>query len=93
VSAAQRLGITVRESDYDRAAEEVRRYRVLNVPAVVIEDAPESLVVGAVGADQLVERLQRYVGDKPAPFRRLGVTLAAPRGRPRLQRGQAIMVV
>jgi hypothetical protein len=30
-SAAERLGLTVRESDYDRTVEEVRRYNVLNV--------------------------------------------------------------
>jgi hypothetical protein len=60
-SAAERLGVTVRESDYDQAVEEVRRYNVLNVPAVAIEDMPDSLVVGAFGADQLVERLQRFV--------------------------------
>lgn len=61
-SAAERLGVTVREADYDRAVEEVRRYNVLNVPAVAIEDTPDSLVVGAIGADQLVERLQPFVG-------------------------------
>jgi hypothetical protein len=60
-SAAERLGVTVRESDYDRAVEEVRRYNVLNVPAVAVEETPESLVVGAFGADQLVDRLRRFV--------------------------------
>jgi hypothetical protein len=66
-SAADRLGMTVRESDHDRATDEVRRSNVLNVPALAIEDTPESLVVGAFGADQLVERLRRFVGDRPAP--------------------------
>jgi hypothetical protein len=65
-SAADRLGMTVRESDYDRAADEVRRYNVLNVPAVAIEDTPESPVVGAFGADQLVEQFQRFAGHRPA---------------------------
>jgi hypothetical protein len=60
-SAAERLGLTVRESDYDRAVEEVRRYSVLNVPAVASEGTPESVVIGAFGADELVERLQRFV--------------------------------
>ena len=61
-SAADRLGVTVRESDFDLAVEEVRLYDVLNVPAVAIEGSPKSLVVGAVGADQLVERLRQFVG-------------------------------
>ncbi len=61
-SAVKRLGVTVRESEYDQAVEKVGRYGVLNVPAVAIEGSPESLVVGAFGADQLGERLQRFVG-------------------------------
>ncbi len=60
-SAAERLGLTVRESDYDLAVEEVRLYDVLNVPAVAVEGSPQSLVVGAVSADQLVERLRQFV--------------------------------
>ena len=48
-----------RESDYDGAVEEVRRYNVLNLPAVAIEG--ESVVIEAFGADELIERLQRFV--------------------------------
>jgi hypothetical protein len=60
--AAERLGATVRECEYDESgATEVRSYNVLNVPAVAIEGRPDSLVVGALDAEELTERLRPFI--------------------------------
>jgi hypothetical protein len=59
--AAERLGAVTRECEVDQNIEETRSYGVLNVPAVAIEGRPESLVGGAVGADDLVARLQGFI--------------------------------
>lgn len=56
-SAADRLGASVQECDIGVDFDMVRHYRVLNVPAVAIEGRPDSLVVGAFSAEELVERL------------------------------------
>jgi hypothetical protein len=55
--AAEDLGATVRECEYDDCPELVREYMVFNVPAVAIEGKPESLVVGAFDATGLLARL------------------------------------
>jgi hypothetical protein len=62
IQATERLGVTVREGDYDRVICQVRQYDALNFPAAVIKGTPESLLVGAIGLDPLIERLQRFVG-------------------------------
>jgi hypothetical protein len=56
-AAAQRLGLSVHESDVDAEPDLCRQYRVLNVPAVALQGQPGSRIVGAVGADEIVTRL------------------------------------
>jgi hypothetical protein len=55
--AADQLGLSVVECDVDVGSEVVRTYQPLNVLAVAVEGKPESLVVGAFPANQMVERL------------------------------------
>ena len=51
--------MTVEECDVDADADLVRRYTVLNVPAVALADHPElPPIVGAFRADDLVRRIR-----------------------------------
>jgi hypothetical protein len=57
-AAAHELGLTVREVDVDNEPDLAREYHVPNVPAVVIEGRPGTLLVGAHPADEMVRRLR-----------------------------------
>lgn len=57
VAAADQVGPQVRVADVGECPELALAHNVLNVLAVAIEGAPEALVVGAVPAAELLERL------------------------------------
>lgn len=65
--AAASFGLTVRELEIDDHHKEAREYKILNVPAVVIEGIPESLIVGAVATDQLIECLTPFANNLRRP--------------------------
>jgi hypothetical protein len=57
-AAAQELGLSLWEVDVDNDPDAAREYHVPNVPAVVIEGRPGTLLVGALPADEMVRRLR-----------------------------------
>ena len=61
-TAAGHLGLVVIEHDADLQIDLARAYGLRNVPSVAIEGRPETLIVGAVPADQLEGRLRVYLG-------------------------------
>jgi hypothetical protein len=56
--AARRLGASVIECDVGSDPDLAKAYGVLNVPAVAVDGNPETLIVGAVQADAIVDRLR-----------------------------------
>ncbi len=63
-AAAHELGVELREADVDDDRDLVRAYGVLNVPAVVIEGRPDTLLVGSAPC----------CGDRRPPTDRVGPT-------------------
>jgi hypothetical protein len=59
--AARALGVEVVEVDFDADPEPVRTFSVPNVPAVVIDGLPGSLIVGAFLSAVMIERLRPFV--------------------------------